>query len=249
MIRRYITYILLSLFLLTGCATKSYVRLEDERFHKQLSLADSTLMVQMAKENMVQDVKQDSIYRAVMLDTDSLFLDLMGEIYGKNRELDSLQSVLNTQRIYIDSLMIDVDSLQVLETRFKDADYTMFDLSRIRTNLDSLMINQKHLARELQYMIRDLNLIERNMMDIMNYSINSLKTQLQTSNMMMQRSLYKNNSTAQKMIMIYLMTNESNDPNELLTYIDSIYAMGPALDTVNVSFGVPAEQDTVGTGD
>ena len=119
------------------------------------------------------------------------------------------------------------------------------DLSRVKSDLDSLVISERHLARELQYMIRDLNLIERNMMDIMNYSLNSMKAQLQASDVMMERSLYRNNSTAQKLIMVYLMTNTSNDPNELLTYIDSIYAMGPALDTVNVSFGVPAEQDTV----
>jgi hypothetical protein len=244
MIKRLITYVLLSLFLLAGCATKSYVRLEDERFHRDLSSADSSIVAKMSEKDNKLDAKQDSMYREVMLDTDSLFLDLMGEIYSKNHELDSLQHVMTIQRNYIDSLMIDVDSLQVLETRFKDADYTMFDLSRIRTNLDSLMINQKHLSRELQYMIRDLNLIERNLMDIMNYSMNSIKTELQRSNALMMKSLYKNNSTAQKMIMVYLMTNTSNDPNELLSYIDSIYAMGPALDTVNVQFGAPEPDST-----
>ena len=176
------------------------------------------------------------------MNTDSLFLDLMGEIYKKNHQLDSLESVILTQSVYIDSLISDVDTLQALETRFKDADYSLMDLSRVKSDLDSLVISERHLSRELQYMIRDLNLIERNLMDIMNYSMNSMKAQLQASDVMMERSLYKNNSTAQKMIMVYLMSNPSNDPNALLEYIDSIYAMGPALDTVEVSFGVP---DTV----
>ena len=245
MIRRNITYLLLFVILLTGCATKSYVRLEDERVYKDLSSVDSTMMLKINAENSAQDTKRDSIVREMSLDTDSLFLDLMGEIYRKDQQLDSLQNIVNTQSIYIDSLIADVDTLQALETRFKDADYSLMDLSRVKSELDSLVISERHLSRELQYMIRDLNLIERNLMDIMNYSMNSMKTQLQNSNVMMQRSLYKNSSTAQKMIMVYLMTNSSNDPNELLTYIDSIYAMGPALDTVNVQFGAPESADTL----
>ena len=232
------------LILMAGCATKSYVRIEDERYLKQTSSADSSIVVQMNGENLRQNMAQDSLFSELMMETDSLFLDLMSEIYGKNRQIDSLQKVLETQSIYIDSLMADVDTLQLLETRFKDADYSMFDLSRIRTSMDSLMINQKHLSRELQYMIRDLNLIERNLMDIMNYSMNSMKAQLQASSAMMERSLYKNNATAYKMIMVYLMTNSSNDPNRLLTYIDSVYSMGRALDTVSVQFGSPADTTT-----
>jgi len=247
MIKRWITYFIVIVLLFAGCATKSYVRLEDEKYNKELSAADSTLLVELENKNQKLNSRQDSLYSELMLDTDSLFLDLMGEIYLKSYEIDSLQSILTTQSIYIDSLMTDVDSLQVLETRFKDANYTMFDLARIRSNLDSLMINQKHLSRELQYMIRDLNLIERNLMDIMNYSMNSMKSQLQTSNLMMERSLYKNNATAYKMIMIYLMTNSSNDPSKLLSYIDSVYSMGPALDTVEVSFGIPEPKDTTTT--
>lgn len=244
MIKRYITYFLLFIFLMAGCATKQYVLLEDERIFKQLSSADSSMMVQVIHDNAAQDSRQDSIYRAMMLDTDSLFLDLMGEIYRKNYQLDSLESIIQTQSVYIDSLISDVDTLQALETRFKDADYSLMDLSRVKSELDSLVISERHLSRELQYMIRDLNLIERNLMDIMNYSMNSMKSQLQASDVIMQRSLYKNNSTAQKMIMIYLMTNPSNDPNALLEYIDSIYALGPALDTVKVRFGEPESADT-----
>jgi len=249
MIKRGIIYILLLTLLLAGCATKSYVLLEDERFYKQSELADSVIVEQLNSVNNKQDYRQDSLYTNIMMNTDSLFLDLMGELYLKSHEIDSLQSTLTTQGIFIDSLIADVDTLQLLETRFKDANYSLFDLSRIRTNLDSLMINQKHLSRELQYMIRDLNLIERNLMDIMNYSMNSMKAELQASNMMMERQLYKNNATAYKMVMIYLMTNSSTDPNKLLTYIDSIYAMGPALDTVKIQFGSPAVKDTVGSGE
>jgi len=247
MMKRYITLFLASLFMMAGCATKKYVMLEDERVYNDLSAADSTMMVQLSEKNRVQDSRQDSIYRAMMLDTDSLFLDLMGEIYRKNHQLDSLERIIQTQSIYIDSLISDVDTLQALETRFKDADYSLMDLSRVKSDLDSLVISERHLSRELQYMIRDLNLIERNLMDILNYSMNSMKTQLQASDVMMQKSLYKNNSTAQKMIMVYLMSNPSNDPNALLEYIDSIYALGPALDTVEVSFGVPVPADTLKT--
>ncbi|MEA2076629.1 MAG: hypothetical protein U9O95_01260 [Candidatus Marinimicrobia bacterium] len=247
MIKRWITYFLVVILLLAGCATKSYVRLEDERFQKQLESADSTIIQQLSSENLQQDNKQDSLYTAMMMERDSLFHDLIGDIYKKDQEIDSLQKILTTQGIFIDSLIADVDTLQVLQTRFKDANYSMFDFSKIKTNLDSLMINQKHLSRELQYMIRDLNLIERNLMDIMNYSMNSMKAQLQASNIMMERQLYKNNASAYKMIMVYLMTNSSSDPNKLLSYIDSVYAMGNALDTVKVQFGSPAIQDTVGS--
>ncbi len=245
MIRRYITFLLVLILLLSSCATKSYVRLEGERFQKQLVSADSTIVHQLSSENQAQDIKQDSLFTTLMMETDSLFLDMMSDIRIKNQEIDSLQNILITQGVFIDSLIADVDTLQVLQTRFKDADYSMFDFSKIKTNLDSLMINQKHLSRELQYMIRDLNLIERNLMDIMNYSMNSMKAQLQASNIMMERQLYKNNATAYKMVMVYLMTNSSTDPNGLLDYIDSIYAMGPALDTVKVQFGSPAPPDTV----
>lgn len=247
MIKRGIILIIVLVLLLTGCATKTYVRLEDERLVKQTFSADSTIIQNMNMENIRQNYFQDSLFSVIKLETDSMFMDVLGEISIKNDEIDSLHGVLNIQSIYIDSLIADVDTLQALKTRFKDTDYSMFDFSRIQTNLDSLIINQKHLSRELQYMIRDLNLIERNLMDIMNYSMNSLKTNLQASNMMMQRSLYKNSATAYKMVMVYLMTNASTDPNKLLTYIDSVYAMGNALDTVKVQFGSPAIQDTVGT--
>ena len=239
MIKRGITFIIVLALLITGCATKSYVRLEDERLVKQTLSADSTIIHKMNMADTQQYYLQDSLFSAIMLETDSMFMNMMGEIRIKNFEIDSLQSVLSSQSIYIDSLMADVDTLQALKTRFKDTDYSMLDFSRIKTNLDSLTINQKHLSRELQYMIRDLNLIERNLMDIMNYSMNSLKTNLQTQNMMMQRSLYKNSATAYKMVMVYLMSNSSTDPNKLLSYIDSIYAMGSALDTEKVQFGSP----------
>jgi len=245
--KRGIIVIIVLVLLLTGCATKSYVRLEDERLVKQTFSADSTIIQNMNVENNRQNYFQDSLFSAIKVETDSMYMDMLGEISIKNDEIDSLQGVLSIQSIYIDSLIADVDTLQALKTRFKDTDYSMFDFSRIQTNLDSLIINQKHLSRELQYMIRDLNLIERNLMDIMNYSMNSLKTNLQASNMMMQRSLYKNNATAYKMVMVYLMTNASTDPNKLLTYIDSIYAMGNALDTVTVQFGSPASPDTLGS--
>ena len=241
-----ILIIVLVLFL-TGCATKTYVRLEDERLVKQTFSADSTIIQNMNMENIRQNYFQDSLFSVIKLETDSMFMDVLGEISIKNDEIDSLQGVLSIQSIYIDSLIADVDTLQALKTRFKDTDYSMFAFSRIQTNLDSLIINQKHLSRELQYMIRDLNLIERNLMDIMNYSMNSLKMNLQASNMMMQRSLYKNSATAYKMVMVYLMTNASTDPNKLLSYIDSVYAMGNALDTVKVQFGSPATQDAVGS--
>jgi len=247
MIKRGIILIIVLVLLLTGCATKTYVRFEDERLVKQTFSADSTIIQNMNMENIRQNYFQDSLFSVIKLETDSMFMDVLGKISIKNDEIDSLQGVLSIQSIYIDSLIADVDTLQALKTRFKDTDYSMFDFSRIQTNLDSLIINQKHLSRELQYMIRDLNLIERNLMDIMNYSMNSLKTNLQASNMMMQRSLYKNSATAYKMVMVYLMTNASTDPNKLLTYIDSVYAMGNALDTVKVQFGNPAEQDTVGS--
>ncbi len=247
MIKRGIILIIVLVLLLTGCATKTYVRLEDERLVKQTFSADSTIIQNMNMENIRQNYFQDSLFSVIKLETDSMFMDVLGEISIKNDEIDSLQGVLSIQSIYIDSLIADVDTLQALKTRFKDTDYSMFDFSRIQTNLDSLIINQKHLSRELQYMIRDLNLIERNLMDIMNYSMNSLKMNLQASNMMMQRSLYKNSATAYKMVMVYLMTNASTDPNKLLSYIDSVYAMGNALDTVKVQFGSPATQDAVGT--
>ncbi|MCK5817135.1 MAG: hypothetical protein KAH15_03945 [Candidatus Marinimicrobia bacterium] len=239
MIKRGIILIIILGLLLTGCATKTYVRLEDEHLVKQTFSADSTIIHNMNMENILQNYYQDSLFSVIKLETDSMFMDVLGEISIKNDEIDSLQGILSIQSIYIDSLIADVDTLQALKTRFKDTDYSMFDFSRIQTNLDSLIINQKHLSRELQYMIRDLNLIERNLMDIMNYSMNSLKMNLQASNMMMQRSLYKNSATAYKMVMVYLMTNASTDPNKLLSYIDSVYAMGNALDTVNVRFGSP----------
>jgi hypothetical protein len=247
MIKRGIILIIVLVLLLTGCATKTYVRLEDERLVKQTFFADSTIIQNMNMENIRQNYFQDSLFSVIKLETDSMFMDVLGEISIKNDEIDSLQGVLSIQSIYIDSLIADVDTLQALKTHFKDTDYSMFDFSRIQTNLDSLIINQKHLSRELQYMIRDLNLIERNLMDIMNYSMNSLKMNLQASNMMMQRSLYKNSATAYKMVMVYLMTNASTNPNKLLSYIDSVYAMGNALDTVKVQFGSPATQNTVGS--
>ncbi len=231
------------MLILAGCATKSYVRLEDERLTKFTSQADSTIIEQLKADKNQQLFYQDSLYAKLTQDTDSLFISMMAEIYRKNIRIDSLQQELQLQSVFIDSLIADVDTLERLQTRFKDADYTIFDFSRLKSNLDSLMINQKHLSRELQYMIRDLNLIERNLMDIMNYSINSLKAQLQASTVMTKRSLYKNSATAYKMVMVYLMTNVSSDPEKLLNYIDSVYAMGDALDTVKVQFAAPGGRD------
>lgn len=235
-------YLVMTFFFFGSCATKSYVRMENQRLYEEAEKADSTIVSKIEMNKDLQLQRQDSLYSKLQRDNDSLFLELMEESYRKNTRIDSLQSLLQYQSRYIDSLQADIDTLQRLETRFKDADYSIFDFSHIKTTLDSLMINQKHLSRELQYMIRDLNLIERNIMDIMNYSINSLKSQLQASNMMMKENLYKNNAKVHKMIMIYLMQNSSSRPEKLLTYIDSVYAMGDALDTVNVQYGAPSTE-------
>ncbi|MBN2780715.1 MAG: hypothetical protein JXR21_01985, partial [Candidatus Marinimicrobia bacterium] len=63
------------------------------------------------------------------------------------------------------------------------------------------------------------------------------------STVMTKRSLYKNSATAYKMVMVYLMTNVSSDPEKLLDYIDSVYAMGDALDTVKVQFAPPGDRN------
>lgn len=235
-----ILYLFFTAMILAGCATKSYVQYETQRLMQESARSDSTMQQQLRKEQMQRSREQDSLLISLQNENNSLFLDLMGELYQKNFEISALREQIDEQAAYIDSLTADIDTLQRLQTRFKDADYSIFDLSRVKTTLDSLIINQKHLSRELQYMIRDLNLIERNLMDIMNYSMNTHKKQLLAADMMMKNELYKNNATAYKMIMVYLMKNSSSDPEQLLTYIDSVFAMGDALDSVEVHFHSPA---------
>ncbi|MDD3715923.1 MAG: hypothetical protein PHX07_07225 [Candidatus Marinimicrobia bacterium] len=235
--------LILLLLLSAGCATKSWVQLENQRIFEQSARADSTLLVRMQEERELRMTEQDSILNALQTEHQSLFLDMMNELYQKSYEISALEERIETQAIYIDSLIADVDTLQRLQTRFKDADYSIFDLSRVKTSLDSLIINQKHLSRELQYMIRDLNLIERNLMDIMNYSLNNYRNQMQAGDSKVKQDIYRNNATAYKMIMVYLMTNTSSDPNKLLDYIDSVYQMGDALDTVQVRFAYPGKTE------
>ena len=235
---------LLTIFLVS-CATKSYVRLEDERIHKEVLSSDSTLMMQIMDKSDHQDYMRDSLYNDLSNETEAIVIDLMGELYYKSSQIDSLQNALNAQAHFLDSITADVNKIQMLESKFKDADYSMYDLGKITENLDSLNANQKTLNREMGYLIRDLGLIERNIMDIMNYSMKSLRNRLQASTMMMNHALYNHSATAYKMIMIYLMSNASSDPNELLEYIDSVYALGPGLDTIEVSFDVP--EDSIST--
>ncbi|MDD3095118.1 MAG: hypothetical protein WC372_00565 [Candidatus Neomarinimicrobiota bacterium] len=248
--------VLIPLFILllaTGCATKSWVQLENQRLYQQSARTDSTLLILMQQEREQRVLQQDSIFSAMQLEHQSLFLDMMNELYQKSYEIAELEEQIAEQSVFIDSIIADVDTLQRLQTRFKDADYSIFDLSRVKTTLDSLIINQKHLSRELQYMIRDLNLIERNMMDIMNYSLNNYKNQMLSGDAKIKQDLYRHSSTAYKMIMLYLMSNASSDPNKLLDYIDSVYDMGDALDTVQVRFAYPgtagAPQDTSNIGE
>lgn len=243
----------LLLLLAAGCATKSWVQLENQRMYEQSARTDSTLLARIQEERDQRMTKQDSILSALQTEHQSLLLDMMNEFYRKSYEISVLEERIETQTLYIDSLFADVDTLQRLQTRFKDADYSLFDLSRVKTTLDSLIINQKHLSRELQYMIRDLNLIERNLMDIMNYSLNNYRNQMQAGDSKVKQDIYRNNATAYKMIMVYLMTNTSSDPNKLLDYIDSVYQMGDALDTVQVRFAFPgqtkAAADTASTAE
>lgn len=238
--KRLILYLLITAMILAGCATKSYVQYETQRLMQESARSDSTMQQQLREEQMLRSREQDSLFVSLQNEHNSLFLDLMGELYQKNYEISALREQIDEQAVHIDSLTADIDTLQRLQTRFKDADYSIFDLSRVKTTLDSLIINQKHLSRELQYMIRDLNLIERNLMDIMNYSMNTHKNQLLAADMMMKNELYKNNATAYKLIMVYLMNNSSSEPEQLLNYIDSVYAMGDALDSVEVHFRSPA---------
>ncbi len=245
MIKKAIAILTLLTIILTSCATKSYVRLENERIQNESVASDSTLMVEILNRSDRQDYVRDSLFYDLSNQTQSIIIDLMGELYYKSYQIDSLESKLANQAVFLDSITTDVTNLQKLESRFGDADYSMYDLSQISANLDSLNSNQKYLSRELQYMIRDLGLIERNLMDIMNYSINSMKNRLNTSTAMMNHALYHHNATAYKLIMVYLMTNNSSDPNELLTYIDSVYSLGPALDTINVSFDLPSDSSSI----
>ena len=243
--RGYIFSIILA-FLLTACATKSFVMEENIRLSEQIARTDSILLQQLEVQQRMLSQRQDSIYYRVQQNYDELLLDLMSELYDKSYRIDSIQNIMQGQGKVIDDIMLNVDTLQQLQALFEDAEYSIFNLSELKTTLDSLIINQRHLSRELQYMIRDLNLIERNLMDIMNYSMNSMKAQLQASHQEIKRSLYKNNATAYKLIMVYLMSNVSSEPEKLLAYIDSIYAMGDELDTVQVEFRTPSGSlDTV----
>ena len=245
--RAYIFSFILALFL-TACATKSFVLEENLRISEQMAKSDSLLQYQLHLQQAQQEQIQDSLFLSIQRNYDALLLEFMAELYEKNYQIDSIQHIMQEQGRFIDDLMMNVDTLQRLQTRFEDADYSIFNFSQLKITLDSLMINQRHLSRELQYMIRDLNLIERNMMDIINYSSSSLKAQLQTTLIDFKHSIYKNNATAYKMIMVYLMNNVSSEPEKLLNYIDSVYGMGDALDTVRVRFlppGSTAVQDTL----
>jgi hypothetical protein len=149
--------------------------MEDDRLTQDKFISDSTLMVEILNRSDRQDFLRDSLYNDLNAQTEGIIIDLMGELYFKSFQIDSLQYLLSIQGEFLKSLTSDVDTLQMLETKFKDADYSLYDLSRISASLDSLNSNQKDLSRELNYMIRDLGLIERNLMDIMNYSMNSMK--------------------------------------------------------------------------
>ncbi|MFA6618366.1 MAG: hypothetical protein WCT23_04790 [Candidatus Neomarinimicrobiota bacterium] len=239
MIKKAILYFTILTLILSGCATKSYVLSENERLTQEIVASDSTLLVKILNNSDRHHFLRDSLYNDLNAQTEGIIIDLMGELYLKSFLIDSLETELSIQSDYLQNLTSELDTLQALETKFKDADYSMHDLSRISGDLDSLNLNQKKLSRDLNYMIRDLGLIERNLMDIMNYSMSSLKNTLQASTMMFNRALYKHNATANKMIMIYLMTNSPSEPNSLLAFIDSVYSLGPALDTMEVYFGLP----------
>ncbi|MBW6458818.1 MAG: hypothetical protein K0B52_06635 [FCB group bacterium] len=237
--KRFYLFSFIVAFILTACATKSFVLEENLRVSEQMARTDSLLQFQLHEQQFKHEQMQDSLFLAIQKNYDALLLEFMAELYEKNYKIDSMQHVMQEQGRYIDDLMMNVDTLQSLQTRFEDADYSIFNFSQLKITLDSLMINQRHLSRELQYMIRDLNLIERNMMDIINYSSSSLKAQLQAALVDLKQSIYRNNATAYKMIMIYLMSNVSSEPEKLLKYIDSVYGMGDALDTVQVQFRPP----------
>lgn len=239
MIKKTILYFTILTLILSGCATKSFVLSENERLTQNLIASDSTLMVEILNKSDLHHFLRDSLYNDLNAQTEGIIIDLMGELYIKSFQIDSLKTALSTQNEYLENLISEVDTLRMLDIKFKDADYTMFDFARISGNLDSLNANQKKLSSDLNYMIRDLGLIERNLMDIMNYSMNSLKNNLRASTTMFNHALYHHNATANKMIMVYLMTNTKSDPNSLLAYIDSVYSLGPALDTIQVNYGSP----------
>ena len=88
MIKRGITFIVVLVLLLTGCATKSYVRLEDDRLVKETFSADSTIIQNMNMANTRQTYFQDSLFSVIKLETDSMFTELLGEISIKNVEID-----------------------------------------------------------------------------------------------------------------------------------------------------------------
>ena len=77
MIKRGITFIIILVLLLTGCATKSYVLLEGERLVKQTYSADSTIVQNMNMLNSQQSYLQDSLFSTIMLETDTMFMNMM----------------------------------------------------------------------------------------------------------------------------------------------------------------------------
>lgn len=243
---KYIKYsilLIMSMLFMFSCATKKYLLDEQSKIERSYMTADSLLYDSLSVKSTAADQLQDSLISNIKISSDTLFFNLMSDLGMKNKELDSLDFRLNSQAQFIDSLSASLDTLQGLKSSFQDADYSLYDLAKVKGMLDSLTVNQKHLSRELQYMIRDLNLIERNMMDIMNYSNNSIKSQMRISDLNVKRTLYKNNSKAMQMVMIYLMTRSSAQPEDFLSYIDSIYAMGDNLDTVRVN--LPGRSDSI----
>ena len=236
-------FLTLSALMFFSCATKKYIAETTEQLEKKFSQADSIAYQSIINESQNINSSQDSLISSLNVRSDTSFMNLMKIIDEKNRRLDSLNSDLLFQQNLIDSLSTQIDTIQGLKTDFMDADYSMYDLATVKNHLDSLTINQQHLSRELQYMIRDLNLIERNMMDIMNYSNNSIKSQMRMPDISVKRTLYRNNSKALQMVMAYLMNRSYADPAEFLAYIDSIYALGDNLDTLTVPGSKAAKQD------
>ncbi|MCK4813705.1 MAG: hypothetical protein KAT14_07200, partial [Candidatus Marinimicrobia bacterium] len=65
MIKRPLIYSIIFSLLLIGCATKSYVRFEDEHLYERTEQTDSSIFQQIETEKIIQFQRQDSLFTAI----------------------------------------------------------------------------------------------------------------------------------------------------------------------------------------
>ncbi len=234
--------VLITFLFVIGCSisSKSYVEKKidenNEDIIHQLSKQNSDLKNKISKQN--SDLKSDISKMEILLDSlkyyydqnSFLIINLTDRYNLLTKEISSLdaQRSLNASSIFkkMNSLNKKFQQLQYFVSQNKNytshpqdtvivsnSKITNSEMENVKVNIDSLHYKFSRLQNEFDLLVKDLSLIENSIMDIIKYSTNRIKADINQKNKIIRQNVKNIHTDQDSLFNLY---------NDIVDSIDSL---------------------------